>query len=291
MQTRARKWLFILLISLVTGCAASHNPGSATIPAGIEQRLPSQPALPSPSATAHPEATIPPTQTAIHSSPTPGLTVCSPLEGISLDKIPEAIVNPYHPPPLGSDNPHQGIDLAQRRPGDQVALAGLPVHAVLPGRVASVLQDRFPFGNAVLVETRLDSMPDAWVNQLDLPSAQVTPTVRSALTCPPTSIPPAWETGARSLYILYAHMATAPALMQGDEVTCGQSLGNIGSSGNALNPHLHLEIRVGPAGARFASMAHYATSAKPEEMANYCVWSVSGLFQSIDPMRVLELQR
>jgi murein DD-endopeptidase MepM/ murein hydrolase activator NlpD len=73
-------------------------------------------------------------------------------------------------------------------------------------------------------------------------------------------------------------------LQPGAEVSCGEKLGAIGSSGNALNPHLHLEARAGPAGADFASMAHYDASASPAEMRAYCDWRVSGLFQLIDPM-------
>jgi murein DD-endopeptidase MepM/ murein hydrolase activator NlpD len=82
-------------------------------------------------------------------------------------------------------------------------------------------------------------------------------------------------------------METPPDLQQGDRVECGQSVGAIGSSGNALNPHLHLEARLGPAAARLASFAHYDSSASPEEMANYCAWRVSGLFQVVDPLRLL----
>jgi murein DD-endopeptidase MepM/ murein hydrolase activator NlpD len=63
----------------------------------------------------------------------------------------------------------------------------------------------------------------------------------------------------------------------------------VGKSGNALNPHLHFEIKVGPAGLRFTSMAHYDASATLEEMATYCTWSISGLFQVVDPLRLLSL--
>ncbi len=100
---------------------------------------------------------------------------------------------------------------------------------------------------------------------------------------------PAWDTTRRSLYVLYAHLQDAPGVKPGEKVTCGQVIGKVGKSGNALNPHLHLEIRVGPAGGRFTSMAHYDNSATLEEMAGYCAWSVSGLFQVIDPLEVLSL--
>jgi len=34
-------------------------------------------------------------------------------------------------------------------------------------------------------------------------------------------------------------------------------------------------------------MAHYASSASPEEMSNYCTWRVRGVFQAIDPLILL----
>jgi hypothetical protein len=53
---------------------------------------------------------------------------------------------------------------------------------------------------------------------------------------------------------------------------------------------LHVETRIGPAGARFASLAHYDNRATPEEMGLYCLWRISGLFQLVDPLAVLALQ-
>jgi murein DD-endopeptidase MepM/ murein hydrolase activator NlpD len=91
------------------------------------------------------------------------------------------------------------------------------------------------------------------------------------------------------LYLLYAHLQVAPDLQLGDQVACGGAIGAIGDSGNALNPHLHLELRIGPQASRFHSMAHYDASATPEEMASYCTWRVSGQYQLIDPLKLLRL--
>jgi hypothetical protein len=60
-------------------------------------------------------------------------------------------------------------------------------------------------------------------------------------------------------------------------------------SGNALNPHLRLELRVAPAGIRLESMAHYDNSATAREMANYCLWRVNGLFQLVNPIQLWSL--
>jgi murein DD-endopeptidase MepM/ murein hydrolase activator NlpD len=215
----------------------------------------------------------------------PNPRVCSPLEGVGQNDLSSHIVNPFHPPKPGSDDPHQGVDLADLIPGSGVARAGLGVRAVLAGRVASVIRDRFPYGNAILVETPLEGIPLGWLDALQMPTPAPTLLARSALTCPTPQAPQTWNLARRSLYLLYAHMQQAPELPPGKVVSCGEVLGAVGSSGNALNPHLHLEARVGPAGASFASMAHYDTSASPQEMRAYCDWRVSGLFQLIDPMR------
>jgi hypothetical protein len=88
--------------------------------------------------------------------------VCSPLEGIPLANLPELVSNPYAPPPPGSDDPHHGVDLALLDPTTRLALAGHPVQAALPGIVAGAIRERFPYGNAVLVETPLEELPAAW---------------------------------------------------------------------------------------------------------------------------------
>ena len=195
------------------------------------------------------------------------------------------IVNPFNPPPEGSDDPHQGIDFAELYGAQRIAVSGMQVNAVLPGRVAAVVSDRFPYGNAILIETRLETLAE---EALDiLPTGAPTPQRKAALTCPEGIPEPAWDARHRSLYLLYAHMQQPPTLKIGEQVSCGQKIGTIGSSGNALNPHLHLEARLGPAGAEFASMAHYDTRATGEEMHNYCLWRISGHFQLTDPLTIL----
>jgi murein DD-endopeptidase MepM/ murein hydrolase activator NlpD len=204
------------------------------------------------------------------------------LLGIPPRDLPGIVANPYDPPPLGSDDPHQGVDLAQVQ--NSIALSGLPVQAALPGRVALAIRGRFPYGNALLVETPLEALPAVWLEALDLPAVPATPEKRPSLTCPTPVVPLSHDFELRSLYLLYAHMLEPPVQMPGEELECGQAIGAIGGSGNALNPHLHLEVRLGPAGARFESMAHYDTAASPDEMAAYCEWRVSGHFVLIDPL-------
>jgi murein DD-endopeptidase MepM/ murein hydrolase activator NlpD len=109
-----------------------------------------------------------------------------------------------------------------------------------------------------------------------------------ALTCPPGE-PLEYDPQKHSIYLLYAHMEAPPVFEPGQDVLCGQAIGTVGMSGNALNPHLHLEVRVAPAGIQLESMAHYDNSATPQEMVNYCRWRVSGLFQLVNPMQLWSL--
>jgi murein DD-endopeptidase MepM/ murein hydrolase activator NlpD len=203
-----------------------------------------------------------------------------------LDQIQAAIANPYHPPRPGSDDPHQGIDIADMQPGQRIALAGGTVQSVLAGQVAMVIQNRFPYGNAILIETPLDSLPGGWASSIPFPTLAPTIVPLPNLTCPGRP-EQNWDFSRRSLYLLYAHMQQAPAFQPGDPINCGQSIGLVGNSGNALNPHLHLEARLGPSGWRPGSLAHYDSSASLDEMENYCTWRVKGVFQLLDPMIIL----
>lgn len=216
--------------------------------------------------------------------------LCSPIAEIPIEDMPDLISNPYNPPPPGSDAPHQGIDFAILRPGTGMAISGAEVQAVIEGRVAGVTSQRFPYGNSILVETPVVLLPDSWSAGLDFPDIQTTTTANPALTCPEAGLQPTWDLSSHSIYILYAHLLEPPLLEIGDTIACGDMLGQIGESGNALHPHLHLEIRLGPGGATFPSMAHYDNSASQLEMQAYCLWRVSGLFQVIDPDRFLELE-
>jgi murein DD-endopeptidase MepM/ murein hydrolase activator NlpD len=168
-----------------------------------------------------------------------------------------------------------------------IAVAGSPALAVLGGSVAMVTGDRFPYGYALLVETPFEAFPPEWVATIQPPTPAPIRTSNPALTCPAVTPQPSWDHSRRSLYILYAHLQEPAAFQPGDRIHCGQTIGHIGQSGNALNPHLHLEVRVGPAGARFSSMAHYDNTAQPEEMGNYCLWRVSDAFQHINPLHLL----
>lgn len=285
-------WLLVaLLIALLTACsparpAPSLGSPTPTAPA-THTPVPSEPPAITPPAVAPSPS---PTAAVSQTTPTAPATaaLCSPLQGIPVSGLAAAVSNPYHPPRPGSDDPHHGVDFADRSGPEGAAVPGMPVQAVLPGVVASVTRDRFPYGNALMVETPLDELPPLLLESLQLPTPQpeVTPI---SLTCPELPAP-AWDSeqdpSRRSLYLLYAHLGSPTELEPGDPVSCGDALGAVGMSGNALNPHLHLEVRLGSAGARLPGMAHYDASASVEEMASYCAWRVRGFFQLLDPLQL-----
>ncbi|GAP13396.1 membrane proteins related to metalloendopeptidases [Longilinea arvoryzae] len=222
---------------------------------------------------------------------TPTLEVCSPLQGFDQADLLARISNPFDPPAPGSDNPHQGVDLSDFDPADpnRIAVPGRTVQVALPGTVALVQTDRFPYGTAVIVETPLETLPADLQAQFGDLAVWPPRSPNDPLTCPTVTPAPQYDASRRSVYILYAHLSSMADLQVGEEVNCGQTLGTVGQSGNALAPHLHFEVRVGPAGARLGSLAHYDVSASEPEMAAYCDWRVSGDFIWVDPLIVLNL--
>jgi len=219
--------------------------------------------------------------------------ICSPLQGFNQGDLLARISNPFDPPEPGSDNPHQGVDLGDfdLANANRVAVPGRTVQAVLPGRVALIQTDRFPYGTAVIIETPLDALPMELQSQV----AALTPwpprQATDPLTCPIVTPEYSLNESSNSLYVLYAHLGSLADLEVGDDIGCGQALGTVGQSGNALAPHLHFEARVGPAGVQLGSLAHYDVSASVQEMAAYCDWRVSGNFIWVDPGKIIDFMR
>jgi murein DD-endopeptidase MepM/ murein hydrolase activator NlpD len=219
--------------------------------------------------------------------------ICSPLRDFTLSELSSIISNPFAPSTIedARDGGHHGVDFAYyTHPVTGKVMLGAPIQAVLPGRVASVILDRPPYGNMILIETRLEDLPEG-VQALFALFPRPTPSVKEThLSCFGVGqLPEEWDASQPSLYTLYAHMQSPADYKIGDEVTCGQVIGAVGTTGNSVNPHLHLEMRYGPGDVTFMSLAHYSGDVTDEEMAAYCTWRVSGVFQLIDPIRVLGL--
>jgi len=274
-----------LVVALLLGLAACQSPA-------LTQNVATQPTMAlSPTATVTPA----PTGTSVVTATLTNVPfeVCSPLQGFDRADLLARVSNPFDPPEPGSDNPHQGVDLGDFDPADanRVAVPGRTVQAALPGRVALIQMDRFPYGTAVIIETPLDALPLSLQQQF----AALTPwpprQATDPLTCPTVTPAYSLDESRHSLYVLYAHLGSLADLQVGDEVNCGQALGTVGQSGNALAPHLHFEARVGPVGVQLGSLAHYDVSASVQEMAAYCAWRVSGNFIWVDPGVLLEFMR
>ena len=200
-------------------------------------------------------------------SPTPypvselvDISICSPLEHETIVSINEIISDPYNPPPPGRDERHHGVDFSYYHHAGRDTIEGERIQAILAGSVAAVINDRLPYGNMVIIETPASLLPADLISTFGIGKDE-------------------------SLYHLYAHMQSTPLIKVGEAVVCGQALGAVGMTGyNVVNPHLHLETRIGPAGESFIGMAFYTTSATIEEMENYKRWRTSGEFRHFDPM-------
>ena len=84
----------------------------------------------------------------------------------------------------------------------------------------------------------------------------------------------------------YMHILDIHRFLAWATINCGQPLGQVGATGyNIVNPHLHIETRIGKSRHFFTNgMAYYDTSTKEEERSNYELWRMSGEFRHFDPM-------
>ncbi len=208
-----------------------------------------------------------PTQNSILALPTSNAWVlCSPMKGVAISRLNSIISDGYHPPPKGTDGRHWGVDFAFFSSDTGRPIEGNDIDAILPGVVASVIFDRPPFGNMVMIETRYKDVSPEEAQWLNITESQ-------------------------SLYHLYAHMRSPAAVDPEYLVSCGQFLGKVGETGDSTNPHLHLETRLGPPASSFPVMA-YDITASPvigvteEEKKNYTLWRMGDTFNAFDPMTI-----
>jgi murein DD-endopeptidase MepM/ murein hydrolase activator NlpD len=189
--------------------------------------------------------------------------MCSPLEMEMIADLFEIVSDPYKPPPVNrSEERHHGVDFSHYARKGMKSIENEKVHSITDGRVTAAIVDRLPYGNMVVIESPYDHFPVDFAREIGL-------------------VP------GSSLYFLYAHLANPPEVALREEVECGQTLGAVGKTGyNIVNPHLHLEIRIGPQDVTFNGMAFYTTTASIEEMDNYVRWRTGGEFQHLDPMDI-----
>lgn len=275
---------YILIIFLLAGCSsAAQNPTETIEIAPTDTLIP-------------PTLTPPPTETPIPATPTPDYIdkICSPLQDVSLEELSGIITQPFKESPRGRDDGHPGVDFAFFHFKDHTeGIEGLPVLSAMEGEVVTILNDRLPYGYAIIIETPLKDIDPVFLESLQLPEAEGAVEPAQNVNCPSNGeLTFTLSETERSLYILYAHLQSLPSVAVGDKVECGQVIGAVGNSGEeySTNPHLHFETRMGPTGARFESMAYYTVQSTEAERYNYCVWRVTNLFQVFDPMTILSVQ-
>jgi murein DD-endopeptidase MepM/ murein hydrolase activator NlpD len=258
------RFVFLLLIFLSSACTSVEEPLLATptvVPPTVTFTLIPATQTPFPTQTSIPAftATVPSQKDT--PTPAPVLALCTPLAEQNLDELAEIITDPYNPPQPGKDDRHHGTDFSYYRRKDRTTIAGEIVQAIFPGKVVAVIPDRLPYGNMVIIETVESELPSGLSDHLGMAPGE-------------------------SLYHLYAHFGQNPQVTLGQRVDCGQPLGQVGATGyNIVNPHLHLETRLGPSGADFSvGMAYYSTAASEQERNNYELWRTSGVYRHFDPM-------
>jgi murein DD-endopeptidase MepM/ murein hydrolase activator NlpD len=233
--------------------------------------------------------TLAASDTPIQVTPTPTdapLRVCSPLEDETFDSLLLIISKHLDIPPFGQDSGHHGVDFAFYQRGERESIQGIEIYATLSGKVVLTLDDRYPYGYAILIETPLSHLPDLLQERLMTNYLPVPEDPGYRLNCP--EVTPPTLSGEYSIYHLYAHMEARPTYARGDSIACGEKLGTVGNTGWSSNPHLHLETRLGPSGASFQTMAHYQNDCTAEQMANYCLWRMSGYYQLFDPYMIFD---
>jgi murein DD-endopeptidase MepM/ murein hydrolase activator NlpD len=220
------------------------------------------------------------------SNPSPTATpldfeVCCPLEEETFTSLPLIVSKPLDIPPFGQDIGHHGVDFAYFQRDQRDSIQGIEVYAILAGSVALTLEDNYPYGFAIMIETPLSALPEEQQVELMTGYLPVPEDPDYRLYCP--EVKPPTVSGEYSVYHLYAHFEEHPTLHPGDPVQCGDFLGTVGNTGYSSNPHLHLETRLGPSGADIQTMAHYENTATVLQMSNYCLWRLSGYYQLFDP--------
>jgi murein DD-endopeptidase MepM/ murein hydrolase activator NlpD len=250
-----------MLLFLLTSCRASTSP-IEVVPAQVLTTSPPPAATFTPAHTSTLPPTFIPRLTSTPDAPAePGsyFPFCTPLSLHPLEELPQIIGDPYKPPPPGREERHHGVDFAYYHWRDRDTMLGEPVQAALAGRAITVIDDLYPYGNMVIIETLREDLPSDLVELLHISPGE-------------------------SLYLLYAHLHQSPLVGLREEVEACQPLGEVGMSGNTDIPHLHLETRIGPARTIFESIRFYSTSATVDEMENYVLWRTSGVYRHFDPM-------
>lgn len=287
-----RKWLFPFLIVFMAGCSARQTDTPTPAATYTETSTP-----PPPTATMTATATATAFPLVDHA--------WSPLQGIATEDLrlitsyDYSVKYPFSEGPENNKN-HPAIDLGfyttkyiPSYTGPELhTVDGWPIQAVLPGSVVVTVNDLYPYGNMIMIETPLDSLAPEYLAGFDLPQPYTQEELDLRFPCAKDQAPITWSEDSKSIYILYAHMKEPSALKTGVRVEGGEVIGAIGATGNTSESveHLHLEVRIGPSDAKFSTISAYFSSSTEEERYNYCIWALSEVFQSINPAQLWSAQ-
>ena len=100
--------------------------------------------------------------------------VSSPLEDIQLNDLKSIISEPFFQSGPELDDGHHGTDFAFYDFGKLTTIVGLPIHSVLNGKVVGVINKKKPYGNLIIIETRIGYIPSG-VAQTALPPSPGNP--------------------------------------------------------------------------------------------------------------------
>ena len=163
-----------------------------------------------------------------------------------------------------SDEGHHGSDLGYYT-RDGALFTGTGVRSAFVGKVAGLVMDRPPYGNAVVIESSFANIPADVREVIGMVQGD-------------------------ALYTLYAHLQNVVSLEPGTGLDCGETFAETGLTGFTGGPHLHIEIRLGPPGQVFDSMGFYRADMSEIERSNYLLWRTSGQFRLVDPMTAFLLR-
>ena len=270
---------FLIIVSsliILCGCSVLPTPAPTFTPTATMTLTPL------PTAT----ATLTPTPTAI-----PLITgITSPLQDIALSDL--RLITSYaysfkYPFSEGpeDDKNHPAVDLSFYTFKNFTTVVGHPIQAILPGKVVTVTDNLYPYGNSIMIETPLAELAPELIAQMQIGKPYSDEEIKTRSSCQPDQSRISWSSDGKSIYALYAHMQSASPFRPGDLVNSGDLIGKVGASGHAVvgNEHLHLEVRVGPSDAKFGTISDYIGTATDEERYNYCIWALSEVFLPINP--------
>jgi murein DD-endopeptidase MepM/ murein hydrolase activator NlpD len=277
-----KKILYIVILGIILSSCYAAPSATATI-----TPLPTETASPLPTST----ITVTPTPTAV-----PLITaISSPLQDIELSDLRLITSYPYsfkYPFSEGPDDDknHPAVDLSFYKFKDWTTVVGHPIQAILPGKVVTITNDIYPYGNSIMIETPLSWLSPDLIEKMQIGKPYSQDEIAARSPCQPDQARISWSQTDKSVYSLYAHMQSPTPYKIGDEISSGEVIGAVGATGHAVvgNEHLHLEVRVGPSNASFSTFSEYISSATDEERYNYCIWALSEVFLPINPSNFWE---